>query len=64
MAGREWRRGECQTRLGLVWREAGASARATVRAAAKRRPPEEVAVEKAAQPSALSKSNYDLIAHD
>ena len=24
MAGREWKRGECQTGLGLVWRETGA----------------------------------------
>ncbi len=24
MAGREGKRGECQTRLGLVWRETGA----------------------------------------
>jgi len=24
VAGREWKRGECQTQLGLVWRETGA----------------------------------------
>jgi len=38
VAGREWRRGAWQTRF-IVWRDTGASARATARAAAKRRPP-------------------------
>lgn len=38
MAGREGKRGECQTRWGLVWRESGA-VRSACLSRAKRRPP-------------------------
>jgi hypothetical protein len=39
VAGREWRRGVCQTGFGFVWRDTGALTRVPARAAAERRPP-------------------------
>ena len=46
MAGREGKRGECQTRLGLVWRETGAVRNARPSRGQAASTPEEAEVEK------------------
>jgi hypothetical protein len=51
VAGREERRGECQTRLGLVWRETGAVRNARPSRGQAAAQPKEDAVDKDAQPS-------------
>ena len=53
MAGRERRRGECQNVLGFCFGAKVALNLATVRAAAKRRPPKRSGVGKDAEPTAL-----------